>query len=312
MDEVSEAAEKALGMGEVPEEVRNTVAQALSSTSNAAPRAHSTNPCEECDHRGIEAVVDGSAVYCDCRHGRRKHHDHFQRIHDRVPESGVPDRLRGVTLESFREAGGNASSTGAQAVYDLLARGRTRDPTHGTTHSSVCLCGPNGIGKSGLLTILAREAYRSGQTPLFVKYSDLYAAVQDGYGCYVDGDPRHELSQLRIETAQRVDVLCLDDLGDPFANPGSGSYQVPKDRRDILFRILSARHERRKPVHITANYGPDPESALQEIARQFSPRIADRVKEVCAVAPLRSPNLREAEPDGAGGRHSRGASEDDE
>jgi DNA replication protein DnaC len=228
-------------------------------------------------------------MYCDCKHGKRKQYEHFQHIHDRIPESGVPRHLEGVTLQSLREAAGEAvMQTEAvrplQGVLNGHATGYL-DPTHGTYHAGLCIVGPNGKGKTGLLTILAREAYREGFTPLFVKYADLYAAVQSGYGRFVDGSPQHDLGQIRVETAQRVDVLCLDDLGDPFSEEA-----VPKDRRDILFRVLSSRHEAGRPTHITANH-----SDLQEIARQFDPRIADRIKEMCAVVQMDGPNLREVQ-----------------
>jgi DNA replication protein DnaC len=280
---------------DMAEEVEEIVASALSEPPGSHDRmrvsAHDTRPCEDCDYRGVTDRVGGADVYCDCQHGRRKHYEHFQRIHDRIPESGVPKHLSGVTLESLREAGGEAvmQSEAVHAVQGYLNLRPFVDPTHGTEHESVCILGPNGKGKTGLLTILARKAYREGFTPLFVKYADLYSAVQAGYGQFVKGSPQHDLGQIRVETAQRVDVLCLDDLGDPFAE-GQGDYNVPKDRRDILFRVLSSRHEAGRPTHITANH-----ASLQEIARQFDPRIADRIKEMCAVVQMDGPNLREVQ-----------------
>jgi len=277
----------ALDDGAITAEDGEAVAEMLATPSDT-PTAHRTRPCESCDHRGVTDYDDRKAVYCDCDHGRRKHYEHFQRIHDRFPRSGVPDHLQGVTLESLRErAGGEVMNVEAvQATRRVLEGVPAFDPEHGTRHSSLCILGANGLGKTGLLTILARSAYVDGFTPLFIKYADLYSAVQSGYGTYVDGDPRHELSQIRTETAQRVHTLCLDDLGDPFGDPTD--YQVPKDRRDILFRVLSARHERGRDTHITANY-----ESLGDVAHQFDPRIADRIKEMCAVVEMDGPNLRE-------------------
>ena len=91
---------------------------------------------------------------------------------------------------------------------------------------------------------------------------------------------------MRLQAAQRVHTLCLDDLGDPFAP--QDDYVETKDRRDILFRILSARHEKGLTTHISANFFD-----FDEMREQFDPRIADRIKEMCAVVEMEGPNLRE-------------------
>jgi len=260
----------------------------------ADPTERHTDPCEECDIRGISGRSGRTELYCSCRYGRRKHLEHFERIHDRFDHAGVPDQLRGVTLKSLRERAGQAvmDTSAVRAVRSILEGGVARDPQHETTHSGVCILGPNGLGKTGLLVILARSIYQEGFTPLFIKYLDLVKSVQAGYGAYADGHPRHELSTIRTETAQRVSHLFLDDLGDPF---GQGeSYDASKDRRDIIFRVLSARHERGRPTYITANYNADDSRGpLGQVADQFDPRIADRIKEMCAVTKLDGPNLRE-------------------
>ena len=62
-----------------------------------------------------------------------------------------------------------------------------------------------------------------------------------------------------------------------------------RDRRDLLFQVLSARHKRGLITHFTANF-----DSLQGIARQFDPRIADRIKEMCAVVEMGGQNLRES------------------
>jgi DNA replication protein DnaC len=133
--------------------------------------------------------------------------------------------------------------------------------------------------------ILARQVFTSGRIPLWIKYADLVRdGVQAGYGVsYVED---MDLSTVRLQAAQRVNVLCLDDLGDPFAP--RGDYTETKDRRDILFRILSARHEQGLTTHISANY-----DSFDELREQMDPRIADRVKEMCAVHTMEGPNLRE-------------------
>lgn len=211
----------------------------------------------------------------------------MERIEERFDRAGVPDRLHGVTLESLRERAGQAvmETEAVRATRELIEEGVAKDPEHRTGHEGVCILGTNGRGKSGLLVIIARHVFGElGRVPLYIKYADLVRdGVQAGYGTYTSEGV--ELSQIRRQAAQRVHTLCLDDLGDPFSAPDSSE---SADRRDILFRILSARHERGLPTHFTANF-----SSLHEIARQMDPRIADRIKESCAVVQLDGPNLRE-------------------
>jgi len=247
-----------------------------------------TSPCPSCDFRGIKEFDDrGVALYCDCEHGHRKHQQHYERIHDRFDHAGVPDRLRYVTLESLRKSAGESAieSPAVQAVGELLMEDCATCPRFGGAKPGLCVLGANGRGKTGLLVILARQAYRQGYTPLFIKYADLIrGGIQAGYGVYTSEDV--ELSHIRLQTAQRISHLCLDDLGDPFGE--ARSFSETKDRRDLLFQVLSARHERGLTTHITANYAD-----LETIGAQFDPRIADRIKEMCAIVQMEGPNLRE-------------------
>lgn len=241
--------------------------------------------CGECQVRGIIEFSRGVGIYCDCPYGKQKQYNHFRNVHDMFQHAGVPERLRGLTLETLQSQAGEGviQSEAVQATQDLVSD--DQDPCTAARGHGICILGANGIGKTGLMVVLAREAYRSGFIPLFIKYLDLVRSIQAEYGS------RTSDSQQMISTAQRVSHLVLDDLGDPFKSGSSRSenYRVPKDRRDIIFQILSARHEKNRPTYITANY-----ETLNEIAHQFSPRIAGRIKEMSTVVQLRGPNLRDS------------------
>jgi DNA replication protein DnaC len=229
----------------------------------------------------------GLQLYCDCEHGARKHRQHYQRIHERFDHAGVPNRLRFATLATLADTAGADvyENEAVRAVRDIIRKGETGCPRYGGMRSALCILGANGRGKTGLLVILARAAYRAGYTPLFIKYHDLIrGGIQAGYGTYTSEGV--ELSHIRLQTAQRISHLCLDDLGDPFCK---SDINETRDRRDLLFQVLSARHERGLITHFTANF-----DSLQGIARQFDPRIADRIKEMCAVVEMGGQNLRES------------------
>lgn len=253
-------------------------------SQNSGTTAERLGGCGKCNYRGHLP----SGRYCDCEYARQRQYQDMCAMEGRFPRAGVPDRLKGLSLETLSEVAPSATETqAARAVRALEDHGEVTDPVYGTKRQSLCLLGRNGTGKSGLLVHLARQHFLAGQIPLWITYADLVRdGVQAGYGTSVEYAPGLELSTVRLQAAQRVDVLLIDDLGDPFAT--ADSYVETSDRRDILFRILSARHEEGLPTHITSNH-----RSLQEIKEQFDPRTADRVKELCATVEMDGPNLRE-------------------
>jgi len=271
-------------LSRVPPEVREQIEGGGGSEKEDSTTAERLGGCGECDYKGHLP----SGRYCDCEYARQRQYQDMCAVEGRFPRAGVPDRLKGLSLQTLSEVAPSAAETqAARAVRALEENGEVTDPCHGTKRGSLCLLGRNGTGKSGLLVHLARQHFLAGQIPLWIKYADLVRdGVQAGYGTSVEYAPGLQLSTVRLQAAQRVDVLLIDDLGDPFAP--ADSYVETSDRRDILFRILSARHEEGLPTHITSNH-----RSLEEIREQFDPRTADRVKELCAVVEMDGPNLRE-------------------
>jgi DNA replication protein DnaC len=131
---------------------------------------------------------------------------------------------------------------------------------------------------------LLKRKYEQGHSVLWIKWDDLIDDVQATYGRGGRGNEGFSTEAL-ISTAQNTPLLFLDDFGEPF-RPKS-NYRVNEDARSITWRVLSARHEQEWPTFITSNHG-----GLSDISDQFSPRIADRLMELCTVAHMEGQNLR--------------------
>lgn len=100
---------------------------------------------------------------------------------------------------------------------------------------NVVLLGPVGTGKTHLAIALAIEAIRRGHAALFFRASDLVRTLTEAR------DAR-QLGRLH-ERLQRCGVLVVDELGFvPFERAGG----------ELLFDVLSTRHERRATV-MTSN-----------------------------------------------------------
>lgn len=100
---------------------------------------------------------------------------------------------------------------------------------------NIVLLGPVGTGKTHLATALTIEAIRRNHNATFYRASDLVRVLREAR------DAR-ELGRLR-ERLQRCGVLVIDELGFvPF----------DKDGGELLFDVLSARHEKRATI-ITSN-----------------------------------------------------------
>lgn len=99
----------------------------------------------------------------------------------------------------------------------------------------ILLLGESGTGKTHLATALGMAAAQAGRAVRFVTAAQLVTEL-------IEARTAHELNRL-VGRYTRLEVLIVDELG-----------YLPLSRADadLLFRVLSERHERR-PVIVTTN-----------------------------------------------------------
>ena len=251
-------------------------AEAAGGVAPFASAGVATCPCGRADGLGPLG-----RTFCPCRAGaeRRARFEAGVTLGD--PSCRTPSRLDGASLAGCRVAVRDAPTADARAErhaatdaaerFDRAVRDG-RAPTAG-----LCLFGPVGTGKSYTLAALAAALRDRGVPVVWTTYASMVGAVQRHYGTDRAGTVEVNL--------QRCPVLAVDDLGDPFRT--RGAVQETEDRRRIVLGVVAERAAHFRPTLISANYG-----SLQEMADQFDPRIADRVREACEVHTLGGRSLR--------------------
>ncbi|MEO0559406.1 MAG: ATP-binding protein [Bacteroidota bacterium] len=221
--------------------------------------------------------------FCACPDGQRRRaaFELAAAAGDRACQT--PARLAGATLGECRASVQNAEAaelrrqrhdaTAAVERFEAAFR-EGRRPGAG-----LCLFGPVGTGKSYMLAALAAAVRARGVPVVWTTYASLVAAIRRHYGT-----PLADTVEVNL---QRCAVLVIDDLGDPFRS--RGPVQETEDRRRLVLSVIAERAAHFRPTLISANYG-----SLDEMADQFDPRIADRVRESCEVHTLSGPSLRKA------------------
>lgn len=222
--------------------------------------------------------------FCECERGqawktaweRKLSSESQKRIDHLFAAAGIPSHFQSFTIDTLAErAKGDAKKLPAiEAIRHFAQHGFVADPNDKRYKSSIVVYGPYGCGKTGLITPLLRHALEQGKSALWVEVYDLIGAIQQGYSTGDSGE--------KLATAQRADVVLLDDLGD-----ASRDREETEDRRRIIYQIINYRHNHNLPMLITTNCAP------AQLSRQLGQRTMERIIESCAWITMGGRNLRE-------------------
>lgn len=189
--------------------------------------------------------------------------------------AGIPEHFRDFTIDSLIERSGSDKGKveAIVAVRGYIENGYILDIATNRYKFGLVLSGDFGRGKTGMLTPVLRHMVAQGKSGLWIEMYDFLISVQAGYE---DGS-----SLSKLETAQRADVILLDDFGDK-----SRTLPETDDRKRILYQLINYRHNAGLPMLITTNL------TAAEIGIQFGQRTVERILEACAWVKVGGENLR--------------------
>jgi len=224
--------------------------------------------CPLCEDTG---VVGGKPCICEQRRWLERR---FQGAH-------LPSRLREQTFTAFSldwyapdrrtPLGLNEREIAQQALLASQAFvARVMEDV--TSASGLFITGGSGLGKTFLCSAICHALTENGVVSLYTTYADLLANIKAGF----DASSATGQGSL-IETARRVPVLILDDLGAEYATDFAIS---------CLFDIVNHRRNERLPMVISSNL------TLSETAARYGERIRSRLGEVCQLVPLFGTDIR--------------------
>lgn len=191
--------------------------------------------------------------------------------------AGIPQHFRGMTVDTlYQTAGDDAEKReGIEAARELVETGFTRGK------NGLYIHGTFGVGKTGVVTPILRHYVDNGLTGLWIEFYDFTDEVQSRYRSNAE-----DTAQAAIKQAQEVDMLLLDDVGNPNLKDAGGIKAETDDRSKILYQVINARHNHARPMLITSNLAPG------EFLRQFGVRTWERIAESCRVVRMGGRNLR--------------------
>jgi DNA replication protein DnaC len=158
---------------------------------------------------------------------------------------GVPERVVDATLANFD----------ADTEDKVMAQGKVQDwiKRNGVF---LLLRGTTGTGKGHM----ASGCLKAQGTGVWITHADMLGDLRASYTL-------HTTKEI-IATWQECEMLVLDEFG---LSPGG------KDEEPMLYQVLAARYENRRPTVITTNLDREQFSAA------IGYRLLDRIGEDCAV-----------------------------
>ena len=220
--------------------------------------------CPLCQGRGIIIIDRDTASPCKCMLHRS--------IQLKFRDSRMSKEMLSYNFNQFSSRYYSKNHTDAvngRTYYDnaaaafVAAQKFVRDIRENKYPDGILMMGPVGGGKTFLACAIANALLDEGTEVLFVIVPDLLDQIRATYGKY-----NEQTEQDLMETARKVKVLILDDLG---------AHNYTDWARNKIYSILNHRMNNMLPTVITTNLD------LAEMEEYLGERTTSRIIQMCRV-----------------------------
>lgn len=266
-------------------------------------------PADSCDICGGLGVIRYDVDYghpawgklhpCPNQDCPKMQADRKHRAQAVLTTSGVPDRYREMTFETFFNLSEEARAGKQLAAacmfkmancaadnffFDLHSVVSELYPKEAGVYSRhpknwVVLQGIYGVGKTGIAAAFSNYVAEDGIYPEYHRLDDLFQEIQSRY----DGDPRDDPSAPKVSAKSILDMMCearllvLDDFN---------THHVTPDRRTIVETLIRTRAAEKKATVITTNL------SQSEFTQMWTERTSTIVREQAHWLIVGGPKLR--------------------
>lgn len=172
--------------------------------------------------------------------------------------AGVPAKFQGCGLDNYL----GDDSIRRRALEDVQAW------SAGATGSGLFLSGPSGVGKTHLAVAALLELIARRKSARYLAVHELLVEARESYS----DRAKRPLSAILNSCTETSAVLLLDDLA---------AEKSTEFARETFLTIVDRAYGKRWPILlVTSNFD------LNAIGKRLDERIADRLRELCAVVKI--------------------------